>query len=50
MLKGRKSELFAVGFHGFTQQQITRGMIGDGQGIAVALVAELEFPLVVGTP
>src|SRR5690349_2966833 len=35
-------ELFLVGFHGFAQQEIARGMVGDGERITVALVAEPE--------
>ena len=49
-LKGSKSGPLLVGFHGFAQQQITRSMIGDGQRITVAFVAQLELALIVGAP
>src|SRR5215831_5234855 len=49
-LKGRKGGLFRIGFHGLTQQQITGGMIGDGERVAVAFVPQHELALVVGTP
>src|SRR5262249_37551915 len=37
-------------FESFATQQIPRSIIGDGQGIAIQLVAESEFAFVVGTP
>ena len=49
-LKGPKSQLFTVGFHGFAQQQIARSVIGDGERITVAPVAEQELSLVVSPP
>src|SRR5258708_40205264 len=49
-LKGQESGLFLVGVHGFAQQQVARGVIGDRQRITVALVAELELALIVGAP
>lgn len=49
-LKRRKCRLFGIGFHRLAQQQIARRMIGDGQRIAVAFVAEHELTLIVGAP
>ena len=48
--KAVKCEVFAGGFKGFAQQQEARRVIGDGQWIAVAAVAELELALEVGAP
>ncbi len=39
-----------VEFERFAQQQEARGMVGDGQRIAVAPIAELELALEVGAP
>ena len=39
-----------VDFERFAQEQEARGMIGDGQRVAVAPVAELELTLEVGAP
>jgi hypothetical protein len=36
--KGRKSEGFAGGFQSFTEQQITRSVVGDRQRIAIFLL------------
>jgi len=44
-LKGEKSGLFLIGLHGLAQQQVARGVIGDRQRIAIALVPELELTL-----
>jgi len=49
-LKGRKRQVLARGLECFAQQQQARCMIGDGEGIAVAFVAQLELALVVNTP
>jgi len=49
-LKGGKREIFAVRFQRFTQQQVTRAVVGDGQGIAIASIAQLELALVIGAP
>ena len=49
-LKGSKSGLLGVRFHGFAQQQIARGMIGDRQRVTVALVGQHELALVIGAP
>src|ERR1700722_6186871 len=49
-LKGRKSSLFGVRFHGLAQQQIARSVIGDGERITVAPIGEHELSLVVSTP
>ena len=39
-----------VEFEGFAQEQEARGLVGDGQRVAVAAIAELELALEVGTP
>ena len=46
----RGGEVLAGGLRGLAQQQVARGMIGDGEGITIASIAELEFALEVGTP
>src|ERR1700729_1937689 len=43
LLKGCKSQVFTGGFECLTHEEIARGVIGDGQGIAVGVVAELKF-------
>ena len=49
-LEGGEGRVFAGRFEGFAQQQEARGVVGDGQRIAVAPVAELELALEVGAP
>src|ERR1700730_7727902 len=49
-LKGCHCRLFAGRIECLTQQQKARSMIGDGQRIAVAAIAELELTLEVGAP
>src|SRR5689334_25254524 len=49
-LKGSKSALFFGGFHGFTEQEITTGVVRDGEWVAVSLVPEHELAFVIGTP
>ena len=49
-LKGSKSKGFAGGFKSFTEEQIARGMIGDGQRVAVFFVAQQELAFVIGAP
>ena len=49
-LEGGEGEFLAGRFQGLAQQQEARGMVGDGQRIAVAAVAELELALEVGAP
>ena len=49
-LESGTSKVFAGGFERFAQQQIPRGVIGDGERIAVGLVAEPELGLVISTP
>ena len=39
-----------VEFESFAQQQEARGVVGDGERIAVASIAELELALEVGAP
>src|SRR5215469_1060718 len=49
-LKYPKSVLFAGRGKSFAAQQITTGMIGDRQGIAILAIAEQEFAFVIGAP
>src|SRR5919106_1601206 len=49
-LKGGDGEVVAGRLKGFAKEQESRGMVGDGQRIAVASVAKLELPLEVGAP
>ena len=49
-LKGGKGEFFAIGFQRFTQQQVARAVVGDGQRITIPFIAELKLALVVGAP
>src|SRR5947207_11810532 len=49
-LQGWKRELLAVGFQRFTQKQVARGIVGDGQRITIAFVAQLKLALVIGAP
>jgi hypothetical protein len=49
-LEGGNGGVFLGRLHGLAQEQIPRGVIGDGQGIAVLAIAELEFPFEVDTP
>ena len=49
-LESRESQDFTGRFERFAQQQIARGMVGDGERIAVDLIAELKLALVIGTP
>ena len=49
-LEGGKGGVFAGRFEGFAQQQEARGMVGDGQRVAVPAIAELELALEVGAP
>ena len=48
--EGSNCRLFAGGIERFAQEQEARGMIGDGQRIAVAAITELELSLEVGAP
>ena len=50
LLEGGEGGFLAHRFQRFAEQQETRGMVGDRQGIAVAAVAELELALEVGAP
>ena len=49
-LKGGKSTLFLDGLQGFTEQKITAGMIGNGQGVTIPLIPQDELAFVVGGP
>jgi hypothetical protein len=42
--------VFAGALQAFTAQQVARGEVRDGQGIAVAVIGEHELALVIGTP
>jgi len=48
--KSGEGQVLPGGFEGFTQQQVARGVIGDGQRIAVFLITQQELALVVGAP
>ena len=50
LLEGGEGGVFARGFEGFAEQQIARGMVGDGQRVAIMAVAEQELTLEVGAP
>ena len=49
-LEGGDGEVLAGRFQRLAQQQIARGVVGDGERIAVASVAELELALEVRAP
>ena len=49
-LKGRDDGDFACGLVSFAHEQKAGGVIGDGEGVTIASVAELEFALEVGAP
>ena len=49
-LKGRKSKRFTGGFQSFTEEEKARGVIGDGQRVAVFFVAQQELAFVIGAP
>ena len=49
-LEGGEGGVFAGGFERFAHQQEARGMVGDGQRVAIVAVAELELALEVGAP
>src|SRR3981189_3735515 len=50
VVKGRKSKSLTGRFKGFTEEEIARGMICDGQRVTVFFVAEQELTFVVGAP
>jgi hypothetical protein len=50
VLERGKCKVFARGFERLAEQQIARGMVADGQRIAVGLVAELKLAFVIDTP
>src|SRR6185503_1598498 len=50
VFEGRESKLFPRRRQRLAEQNEARGMIGDGERIAVDLVAELELAFVIGTP
>ena len=50
LLEGGDGGVLAGRFQRLTKQKIARGVVGDGEGIAIAPVAELEFALEVGAP
>src|SRR5579864_7031142 len=49
-LKNTEGEVFAGALQTFTAQQVARGEVRDGQGVAVAVIGEHELALVIGTP
>ena len=50
LLEGGDGEVLAGRFEGLAEQQEARGVVGDGERVAVAAVAELELALEVGAP
>ncbi len=48
--EGRESGLLACRFQRLAEKQEARGVVGDGQRIAIASVTELELALEVGAP
>src|SRR5947209_19478578 len=50
LLEGGDDRVLPCRLHGLAEQQEARGVVGDGEGIAVAPVAELELALEVHTP
>ena len=50
LLEGGDGEVLAGRLERFAQQQEARGVVGDGQRVAVSAVAELELALEVGAP
>src|SRR5256885_6840440 len=49
-LKDTEGEVLAGALQAFAAQQVARGEVRDGQGIAVAMISEHELALVIGTP
>src|SRR5215469_2217350 len=49
-LKGRKRALFLDRLHGFAEQKITAGVVGNGERVAIFFVFQHELALVVGAP
>src|SRR5215469_5448625 len=49
-LKDRKGEVFAGQGQRLAGEQITAGMIGHGQWVAVVMIAQQELALVIRTP
>ena len=49
-LKDRKGEVFAGRGQRLAGQQVAAGMIGDGQRVAVVMIAEQELALVIRAP
>src|ERR1700724_4389027 len=47
-LKGSKNALFLDGLQGLAEQEVTAGVIGNGQGGTIPLISQNELPLVVG--
>ena len=50
MLEGGDGGLFTDGVEGFAEQQIARGVVGNGERVAVLSVAEAELALEVVAP
>ena len=50
LLEGGDGEVFAGRFQRLAHQQEARGMVGDGQRIAITPVAELELAFEIGAP
>src|SRR5215475_8434039 len=50
LFEGGDGKVLACGLERLAEEQEARRVIGDGQGIAVAAIAELELALEVGAP
>jgi nucleoside-diphosphate-sugar epimerase len=50
LLEGRDGQLFAGRLQRLAQQEVSRGVVGDGQRIAVLCVAEPELAFKIGAP
>jgi len=50
LLEGGDGKVLAGRFEGFAEQQEARGVVSDGQRVAIPSVAELELAFEVGAP
>jgi hypothetical protein len=48
--EGADRRRLAYRLQGFAQEQEARGMVGDGERVAIAAIAKLELALEVGAP
>ena len=49
-LEGGKRRLLAGGFQRLAQEQEARGVVGDGQRIAISPIAKIELAFEIGAP